>query len=34
LFSTLSELINQRVPLIDPESGEKIDHHLNRCLYY
>lgn len=29
-FTALSQLINQRVPLIDPEDGEKLDHHLNR----
>lgn len=29
-FTALSSLINQRVPLIDPEDGEKLDNHLNR----
>jgi hypothetical protein len=29
-FSTLADTTNHRVPLVDPEDGEKLDHHLNR----
>jgi hypothetical protein len=30
LFSTLADMANHRVPLVDPEDGEKLDNHLNR----
>ena len=30
LFSTLTDTLNYRVPLVDPEDGEKLDNHLNR----